>query len=164
MTPAFLLDANVFIEAKNRYYSFDVFPAFWRWLYEQQAAGQLASVQLVGDELERGRDALADWAKKRRTRGWFLAVDDGATQQALSEIANWVMGQTGLLPTAKEAFLACSDPWLIAKARVLGAAVVTHETFDPQSRRKVKIPNVCQPFGVTYLTTFELLAQLKAKF
>ncbi len=164
MTPAFLLDANVFIEAKNRYYSFEIFPAFWRWLDEQQAAGRLATVQLVGAELEQGRDTLADWAKERRASGWFLAVDDAETQQALAEIANWVMGQTGFRQAAKETFLACSDPWLIAKARVLGAAVVTHETFDPHSKRKVKIPNVCQPFGVTYLTTFELLTRLKAKF
>lgn len=28
----FLLDANVFIEAKNRYYGFDICPGFWRWL------------------------------------------------------------------------------------------------------------------------------------
>lgn len=28
----YLLDANVFIEAKNRYYGFDFCPAFWNWL------------------------------------------------------------------------------------------------------------------------------------
>ena len=28
----YLLDSNVFIEAKNRHYPFDVVPAFWDWL------------------------------------------------------------------------------------------------------------------------------------
>lgn len=28
----YLLDANVFIEAKNRYYGFDLAPGFWDWL------------------------------------------------------------------------------------------------------------------------------------
>ena len=28
----YLLDTNVFIEAKNRYYSFDLAPGFWEWL------------------------------------------------------------------------------------------------------------------------------------
>ena len=28
----FLIDANVLIEAKNRYYAFDIAPGFWYWL------------------------------------------------------------------------------------------------------------------------------------
>jgi len=28
----FLVDANVLIEAKNRYYAFDIAPGFWAWL------------------------------------------------------------------------------------------------------------------------------------
>ena len=28
----YLLDANVFIEAKNHYYRFEVCPAFWEWI------------------------------------------------------------------------------------------------------------------------------------
>jgi len=29
---AYLLDANIFIQAKNLHYSFDFCPAFWEWL------------------------------------------------------------------------------------------------------------------------------------
>ncbi|MBF0147506.1 MAG: DUF4411 family protein [Magnetococcales bacterium] len=28
----YLLDSNVFIEAKNRYYAFDICPGFWEWM------------------------------------------------------------------------------------------------------------------------------------
>lgn len=28
----YLIDANVLIEAKNRYYAFDIAPGFWKWL------------------------------------------------------------------------------------------------------------------------------------
>ena len=28
----FLVDSNVLIEAKNRYYAFDIAPGFWKWL------------------------------------------------------------------------------------------------------------------------------------
>ena len=31
---AYILDANVFIEAKNRRYGLDFCPAFWEWLIE----------------------------------------------------------------------------------------------------------------------------------
>lgn len=28
----YLVDANVLIKAKNRYYAFDIAPGFWKWL------------------------------------------------------------------------------------------------------------------------------------
>ena len=36
----YLLDANVFIQAKNLHYGFDFCPAFWDWLVEQNRAGK----------------------------------------------------------------------------------------------------------------------------
>lgn len=38
--------------------------------------------------------------------------------------------------------------------------VVTLEKFDPQVRRKIPIPNVCQAFGVRFIDTFGLLRTL----
>jgi len=38
---AYLIDANVFIEAKNRYYGFDICPAFRDWLIAANADGKL---------------------------------------------------------------------------------------------------------------------------
>jgi hypothetical protein len=54
-----------------------------------------------------------------------------------------------------------ADPWLIAKARVLGATVVTHELLrPPETIRKVAIPNICTEFKVPYQNTFDLLRGL----
>lgn len=39
----YLLDANVFIQAKNLQYGFDFCPAFWDWLDEQSEAGHVAA-------------------------------------------------------------------------------------------------------------------------
>jgi hypothetical protein len=61
----YLLDSNVFIEAKNRYYGLDFCPAFWEWLLHENAAGTVLSIEKVGDELEAGEDELADWAEAR---------------------------------------------------------------------------------------------------
>jgi hypothetical protein len=60
---AYLLDANVFIEAKRRHYGFDFCPAFWDWLDRQHAAGKVFSIEKVGDELRAGNDELSDWAR-----------------------------------------------------------------------------------------------------
>ena len=61
----YLVDANVFIQAKNLHYGFDFCPAFWDWLVVQNEAGKIASIEKVSDELRAGEDALATWAAER---------------------------------------------------------------------------------------------------
>jgi len=157
MSLGYLLDANVFIEAKNRYYGFDIVPAFWEWLDRRQASGEIASIIPVYDELAQGNDDLSDWVKARKTSEWWLDVSDQDTQEAYGEIIAWVMSHQDFTQAAKDEFLAGADPWLIAKAKVLGVKVVTHEQLDLNARRKVFIPVVCKHFGVDYLDTFELI-------
>ena len=158
-----LLDANVFIEAKNFYYRFDTFPGFWEWLDAEQAKGQLASIESIRDELLKGNDDLAAWIKERKNSGWFLSVENVDTQQNLAQIASWVMAQP-VKEAAKPEFLGGGDPWLIAKAKAIGATVVTQETFDAKSKKRVKIPNVCRAFHVPCINTFDLLQQTGATF
>lgn len=40
---AYLLDSNIFIQAKNLHYGFDFCPAFWGWILQQNASGTPAS-------------------------------------------------------------------------------------------------------------------------
>lgn len=61
----YLLDANVFIQAKNLQYGFDFCPAFWDWLDEQSEAGHVGSIEKVLDELKAGGDDLSTWAIAR---------------------------------------------------------------------------------------------------
>lgn len=159
----YLLDANVFIEAKNFYYSFDIFPSYWQWLDAAQAAAQLASIRPICDELLKGNDELAAWAKERRHGTWFLSVDDEATQIKFRNIAAWITSQP-FAPYAQADFLSGGDPWLVAKAATSGATVVTLERLDLRSRKKIFIPTVCHQFGLRYVNTFEMLHQLGAKF
>jgi hypothetical protein len=49
---AYLLDANVFIQAKNLHYGFDFCPAFWDWLARENDGGRVLSIERVGDELD----------------------------------------------------------------------------------------------------------------
>lgn len=158
----FLLDSNVFIEAKNRYYAFDICPGFWDWM-DNVCGGEVAFVRNVRDELTGGNDELADWAKHRQDAKWFLKVDDEDTQNLFTAIAaNVAKGHYTQPAVAK--FLGDADPWLIAKASVLGATVVTHELPNPNSRKRVLMPDVCATFGVPYLNTFDALRQFSAQF
>lgn len=160
----YLLDANVFIEAKGRYYSFDICPGFWTWINRQFPIGDdVASIVKVYDELTDGNDTLAEWIKNRKNDGFFLSVSDESTQSAFKEIATTV--QNGPCTAAAKAnFLSKADPWLIAKALAIGATVVTHEQPAPEARKRVLIPNICEDFGVSYVNTFDMLRKMKVSF
>ena len=41
---AYPLNTNVFIEAKNRRYGFDICPAFWDWIDHVHQAGMVFSI------------------------------------------------------------------------------------------------------------------------
>ena len=55
------------------------------------------------------------------------------------------------------AFLGGADPWVIAQALCDGSTVVTHESHAGPGSKKVKIPNVCEAFGVRYIKIYDLL-------
>jgi hypothetical protein len=72
----YLLDANVFISAKNLHYGFDFCPAFWQWLDDRNADSMVFSVEKVGDEVQAGADDLVTWAASRAAR-FFLPLSPG---------------------------------------------------------------------------------------
>ena len=41
----YLLDSDVFIQAKNLHYGFDFCPAFWEWLVQKHASGVIFSIE-----------------------------------------------------------------------------------------------------------------------
>ncbi|HDZ46396.1 hypothetical protein LCGC14_0087010 [marine sediment metagenome] len=157
----YLLDANTYIEAKNQYYGMDICPAYWDWLDKQFALGTIASVDMIGRELKEGNDELANWVRERPDH--FISNDDELTQTLFADIVQFVM-KGNYNPGNRDNFLAKADPWIIAKAKAIGASVVTHEAVAAVNTRKVKVPNICQQFEVPCLNTFRFLRELEARF
>ncbi len=54
----YLLDANVFIQAKNLHYGLDFCPAFWDWLIAGNTAKEVFSIEKVEDEILAVADGL----------------------------------------------------------------------------------------------------------
>ncbi|MBS3998482.1 MAG: DUF4411 family protein [Hydrogenophaga sp.] len=160
----YLLDSNTLIEAKNRYYSMTVCPGYWAWILRSHSNGVVASIETVSDELKRGNDDLAAWVKQHDDL--FLGVSDNATQLAFVQVATHVASLASQMKAgAVDEFLAGADPWLIAKAMTTPDCIlVTHEQHNPQLKRKFSIPNVCEPFGVQCLNTFQVLGMTGASF
>lgn len=156
----YLLDANVFIQAKNLHYGFDFCPAFWEWLIEQNRAGKVASIEKVADELHAGEDDLAEWARERGD-GFFLRPD-GAVVPALRTVSEWASGN-GYQPAAIATFLQVADYWLVAHALAHGCTVVTHEV-PADTIRKIKIPNACIGLDLRCVSPYEMLRRERARF
>jgi Domain of unknown function (DUF4411) len=157
--PVYVLDADVFMTAARSYYAFDVAPAFWDGLVREASNGRLLSIDRVKEEIQRGKDELLKWANDT-FHPWFAETAEDDVIGTYREIMNWVQTQSQFLDYAKEEFAKGADGWLVAYAKAKGHVVVTNEKFQASVQRRVKIPNVCQAFGITCIDTFELLRAL----
>jgi hypothetical protein len=157
---SYLLDSDVFIQAKNLHYGLDFCPAFWDWLIDANAKKLVFSTEKVGDEIEAGADELAAWAVTRGD-GFFLKPDT-ALLPALAKVSSWANGQN-YEPAAVSTFLQVADFYLVAHALAHGHVVVTHEVAAA-STKKIKIPNACIGVGVKCMSPFEMLRLEQARF
>ena len=140
-----LLDANVFITAKNTYYGLDIVPAFWSWLEDQAVVGTLASTDLIYDELKDGGDDLADWVRERQQLIFHVRSDSATLAGYVDRIHRWARRE-GYRDHVIANFMDCADPFLIGAAAQDGHTIVTQEVLST-SKRKIKIPNVCKDLG-----------------
>ncbi len=149
----YLLDTNVFIESRRRWYGFDFAPGFWDWLDDAHARGVIYSIEKVKGEVLAGDDELVDWVKDRPTM--FLRPDDQVVSK-LREVGQWAEGAHYTQAAVNE-FLDAADSYLVAHAHAKGETiVVTHERPN-NSPNTVKIPEACDAFHVAYLDTFQML-------
>ena len=157
---SYLVDSNVFIQAKNLHYGFDFCPAFWDWMVEQNGAGKVASIEKVADELQAGDDELAEWATAQG-EGFFLPPDE-AVVPALRTVSDWASAH-GYQPVAVATFLQVADYWLVAHALAHECNVVTHEV-PADTTSKIKIPNACIGLGLRCMNPYEMLRRERARF
>ena len=85
----YCLDSNVFIQAKNAHYHFDICPGFWDLL--DSKVGIVGSINPVFDELKAGNDELKNWAVNRKDSGFFVDATDPAIQKMIGSISNYVV-------------------------------------------------------------------------
>lgn len=154
-----LLDANIFITAKNSYYGQDFVPGFWDWLGSEFSSCGLRSVSSVREELLAQEDELSTWARSVPDDFWLDESDRDVV--VLRQVAIWTMtGDPRFRQEARTDFLASADFRLVAQAIAGGHAVVTHEVPQPEGRKKIKIPDVCDVFNVELREPFSLFREL----
>ena len=157
----YLLDSNVFIEAKNRYYGLDFCPGFWDWMMSRNHDGVLFSVEKVAEEILKGKDELSDWMDEN-AKDLFLSPDN-ALNPALAQVSHRANGQE-YRQSAVSQFFQSADYYLVAHALAHSCAVVTLEISGTGSKKRIKIPDVCKGLGVSCINPFEMLRKEGAVF
>jgi hypothetical protein len=153
----------VFITAKNTYYGLDLVPAFWSWLEDQAGAAEIASTDLVYEELKSGNDELAQWVKDRRELIFHVDSSSLVVAAHVATLGAWAQS-AGYKQHVIADFMDCADPFLVGVAAELGYTVVSQETPAGSRRKKVKVPDACAHLGVSYEDTFEMMRSLGARF
>lgn len=161
-TSFYLLDSDVFIAAKNAYYAFDICPGFWDEILKHHGVGRAFSISRVRNELLLGikTENLHQWVANVVPASFFLEVDDEPVINVYTEIMMWSQRHNQYFDAAKAKFATGADGWLVAYARIHKAIVVTNETPAPESKKEIKLPDVCSQFGVNAVNTFDLLRRL----
>lgn len=157
---SYLLDANVFMSAKNLHYGLDFCPAFWDWLVHKGNTGDVFSIDKVADEIEAGQDELTDWANTQG-KALFRRTPPTLAPQ-FTQVSTWATGQQ-YAPAAINTFLQAADFFLIAHALAGNHVLVTHET-PSGSPNRIKIPDACLGVGVRFMTPFQMLRTERARF
>lgn len=163
--PLLLMDADVFISAKNRYYAFDICPGFWDSLVYHLGVGNVRSIDKVRNELLAGRptEDLYQWVKNLPTQ-CFLDTTQVDVVNVYADIMRWVQQNPQYFDRAKAKFATEADGWLVAYGVAHGGTVVTNEQPRPESRNRVPLPDICSQFGVAHKDTFEMLKLLQIYF
>lgn len=171
----FILDSDVFIDAKNKYYAFLICPGFWDSLIYQHNADSVYSIDRVKDELlegydgekkreEEGKGKIEDlkvWIKDKLPPKFFLGTDEADVINAYKVVMLWAHQNQQYTDSAEADFAKGADGWLVAYAMVHKLTVVTNEQPAPDSKKDIKIPDVCNHFNVPFMDTFEMLLKLK---
>ena len=156
----YCLDANVLIQAWQKYYSPKFCPDYWKLLNELGLNKMIFLPQIVFEEIIRTEDDLAEWLKSSGIQRH--KIDEPVTQ-CLKRIYDANPIHQFLVDNTKQRSLA--DPWVIAHALKENACVVTkEEKVTAINTTKIKIPNVCDNMGVRWINDFQLVEELNIQF
>lgn len=164
----YLLDTNFFIQAHRSSYPLDIAQSFWAAIKELADKGYIISIDKVKKEIydkSSHEDELMEWCSDNLSDDFFVATE-GVISNYI-KIIQWASSPSNqYITSAVDEFLQAdlADPWLVAYALEANLVIVTYEVSAPQAKKKIKIPEVCNHFGVRYINPIEMLRELQLKF
>ncbi len=152
----YCLDANVLIQAWQKYYSPNICPSYWEMLNMLGKNDKIFIPELVYEEIIRTDDELSKWLKKSKIP---IRLIDEQVAKCLKEI--YLFNPIHRLLVDNKKLRSMADPWVIAHAINENAIVVTkEEKITAQNANTVKIPNVCENMKVPCINDFQFIFEL----
>jgi Domain of unknown function (DUF4411) len=139
---SYVFDSNSLIDLFKHYYP-GRFPTLWDNFDALVSRGRLVSVREVFNEIGSSEDPLGIWAKEQKN---ILFLE--STVEELKFVVEIFQVQHFQAMIRKKERLKgkpVADPFVIARAKILGACVVTQEKNTDNA---AKIPNACDHFGI----------------
>lgn len=163
----YCLDANVLIQAWQKYYAPEICPDYWDILNELGKQKRIFIPEevrneiIVTDDKEKTEDDLSKWLKRssipvrKPTESVIICWQNILQANPLHKM---------LVDNVKGRSIA--DPWIISHALDINAIVVTKESpiKSPNAKKPVTIPNVCDNMGIRWIDDFTFVREMGLKF
>lgn len=162
MCNKYLLDSNIFITAYRLHYPFDLMPAFWEKI-KTEIAPKSIIISEVYKELKEGQDELFDWITENENCFQILGDPSIEVVKSFKKIMNTVETNEQYKRSAKDIFAKNADPWLCAYGLAHDYSIVTNEVYEPNSKKKIQIPNICKEFNINCINMIEFLREINFK-
>lgn len=160
MANKYCLDANVLIQAWQKYYNPRFCPDYWKILIELGKQDKIFIPELVYEEITRTEDELSRWLKASKIP--IKKITEPVTI-CLQKIYSANPVHKNLVDNINGRSLA--DPWVIAHSIFENAIVVTkEEKITALNSKRIRIPNVCDNMGVRWINDFQFIDELDIKF
>lgn len=155
----YLIDANILITGYKVHYPIDVHVSYWKAIAAQITNGNFVIVDKVKNEVQ--DEEIVEWLKQNIDKKLYETTNDSLEQYG--HIQKWAMKNPTFSLSQKNHFADknVADPFLVAKAMNYGYKVVTYENSAGKGSSKIKIPDVCEQFGVQCITINQALRELK---
>lgn len=159
----YILDTNVFLQAKFLFYRFDFCQGFWHWLESAHAAGLIYSIKKVKKELQNGDkdDQARIWAEAMPDSFFLDDVNDSDVMNRYKKVIAWSSGNSQYTKAAKDEFASfdIADAFIVATAMNHKFKIVSQEKHSPDSKKKIFLPDAAKAMGVNSIQIFDLLTK-----
>jgi len=138
----YVFDSDSLINLFRHYYP-KRFLTLWEQFDALVSGGELISVREVFNEIGSSEDSLGTWAKEQKN---ILFLETTVEEfKFVAEIFQVRHFQAMIRKQERLKGKPVADPFVIARAKILNASVVTQEK---KTDNAAKIPNVCDHFGI----------------
>ena len=141
----YVFDTSSLIDLFYNFYE-SRFPSLWRNFDQLVALQQIVSVREAANEIKSHykEDRLTEWISQNPNVFTEPTADEVIFVKEIFEQAHF---QTLISRKSRLKGQPVADPFVIARAQVFNATVITQERFKENA---AKIPNVCEHFGIRW--------------